>query len=433
MSAIDRLLAMPRFADAGGDAYQPGLQRVRAVLDAMGQPERAYPVVHIGGTNGKGSTASMVSAILTAAGRRVGLHTSPHLLELGERMRIDGWPAPADWLEASAMRHERDFADAGASFFEATTALSFSYFAGAGVDIAIVEVGLGGRYDATNVVQPIASAVTSVGLDHTEILGATVEAIAAAKGAIARPGVPFLTMAEGTPLYVLRTAAEGAGAPFENVRASVDLRAAGASWWKLATPERDYGEVEIGLPGTHQAWNAALAVRLAEIAAPGLAALAVSTGLRDVVRLSGLRGRGEAFVVDPRVTLDVAHNADGWRAALDALHVPAGGRLHVLAGVMADKDAGALAGVLAGAGAIAFAVDLPSERALPAERLADVFRGSGVEVADAIGSAAEGLEWFRGRAGVGGRLLVTGSHVTVAETLRAVAAAGENEGTEGPL
>ena len=173
MTALDRLLALPRFADAGAAAYSPGLDRMRALLAGMGHPERAAPSIHVAGTNGKGSTASMAAAIATASGLRVGLHTSPHLRHIGERMRVDGVPAADGWLDDATERHARLFARVGPSFFEATTALAFLRFAEAGVDLAVIEVGLGGRLDATNVLTPRVSVVTSVGLDHTDLLGDT--------------------------------------------------------------------------------------------------------------------------------------------------------------------------------------------------------------------------------------------------------------------
>jgi dihydrofolate synthase/folylpolyglutamate synthase len=414
-----RLLDLPRFADAGAAAYRPGLGRVRAVLGALGSPERRYPAVHVAGTNGKGSTASLVAAVASAAGLRVGLHTSPHLLTLRERMRVDGEPAPGAWLDGALDRFGGVFGEVGASFFEATVALSLLYFAERRVDLAVVEVGLGGRLDATNVLRPAVCAVTHVGLDHTELLGGTVEEIAREKGGIAKHGVPFLHAVTGQSAGALETEAERRGAPVEAVRQSCVAETDAPPRVRLVTPARDYGVVGVGLPGAHQAWNAALAVRAAETALPGLAAEAVRTGLRDVVPLSGLRGRGEPLAADPRVVLDVAHNADGWRAALDALRLPPGGRLTVLAGVLADKDAGALGGLLADRDATAWAVGVGGGRGRPAGALARALRPrAAVEEQPDVAAA---LRAFRQSAGPCDRLLVTGSHVVVAEALDAAA------------
>ena len=416
------LLALPRFADAGAAAYNPGLDRMRALLAALGEPHARYPSVHVAGTNGKGSTASMVAAIAQAAGRRVGLHTSPHLVTLRERMRVDGVPASEDWVADAVGRLGDALADVGPSFFEATVALSFLYFAEADVDLAVVEVGLGGRLDATNVLCPVVAAVTHVGLDHTDLLGETLAEIAREKAGIAKAGVPCLHAVEDTEAAAaLETEARARGATVEAVRETcrADPEAGGL---RLVTPEADYGVVEVGLSGAHQAWNAALAVRAAEVASErarlgALDAEAVRSGLRNVAALSGLRGRGEVWAADVRVTLDVAHNPDGWQAALDAVRVPEAGRLWALVGAMADKDADALAVLLAARHARTFVVGFPGDRALSASDLTRRLILRGVEALP-VESAAAALRAFERTAGPDDRMLVTGSHLAVAEILR---------------
>jgi dihydrofolate synthase/folylpolyglutamate synthase len=283
--------------------------------------------------------------------------------------------------------------------------------------VAVVEVGLGGRLDATNVLTPSVSAVTNVGLDHTDLLGETIAEIAAEKGGIAKTGVPFLTTAEGEALAVLRECAARAGAPFEDVRETIALGRGDGGSIILRTPARDYDEMQVALAGAHQEWNAALAVRLAEIAEPTVTAEAVRAGLAGVVRLAGLRGRGEVFAGDRRIVVDVAHNADGWRATLSTLG-SAPGRLYALVGVMADKDASALGAALVAARAVALPVDLPSPRALGAPALEAALTKAGVQVAAAGRSIRDALDWFRRTARPTDQLLVTGSHITVAEALR---------------
>ena len=427
MTGADRLLALPRWTDDGAAAYRPGVERMEALLDALGHPERAFPAVHVAGTNGKGSTASLAAAILTASGRRTGLHTSPHLVHVGERMRVDGAPAASGWLDAAVDRLPLDAVQP--SFFEATVALSLAYFAERGVDVAVVEVGLGGRLDATGVVQSAVSVVTHVGLDHTDLLGDTLPEIAREKAGIARAGVPLLHAVTGEPGQGAGAAVEAEaarrGAPTEDVRATCRAERLPDGRLALATPGRDYGALHLALPGAHQAWNAALAVRAAEIVAPDLTPEAVEAGLAGVVRLAGLRGRGEAHPADPRVVLDVAHNADGWdaalTAALTAARVPPGGRLHAVVGVMADKDAAALAARLAAAGARAWPVALPGPRALPATALAAALAAAGADAAPPS-DVPEALARASAAAGPADRILVTGSFVTVGEALRAMEA-----------
>ena len=410
-----RLLTLPRFAHQPG-AYRPGLERMRTLLAALGDPHLAFPSVHVAGTNGKGSTSSLAASVAQAAGRRVGLHTSPHLETVRERMRIDGVPVGPRWLDGAVARLADAVDAVQPSFFEATVALSFLCFAEHDVDLAVVEVGLGGRLDATNVLTPEVAAVTHVGLDHTDLLGDTPQAIAREKAGIAKPGVPFLHAVTAPARAALEEQAERLGAPVEAVRQSCRVSPG------LVTPAADYGPVEVGLPGAHQRWNAALAVRAVEVGFGrlgwALPAGAVRAGLAEVGARAGLRGRSQPWSRDARVVLDVAHNADGWQAALDAVDLPEGGRLWALVGVLADKDAGALADALRARADRVLAIDLDGDRALPAAALADVLRQRGV-TAEVVADAAAGLQAFRDAAGPGDRLLVTGSHQTVAAVLGA--------------
>ncbi len=306
--------------------------------------------------------------------------------------------------------------EAEPSFFEATVALSFLCFAEHDVDLAVVEVGLGGRLDATNVLTPEVAVVTHVGLDHTDLLGDTPQAIAREKAGIAKPGVPFLHAVTAPAQAALEEQAEALGASVESVRQSCQVEP------RLVTPSADYGPAEVGLAGAHQRWNAALAVRAVEVGFGrlgwALPADAVRAGLAEVGTRAGLQGRSQPWRHDARVVLDVAHNADGWQATLDALAVPEGGRLWALVGVLADKDAGALADALRARAGRVLALDLDGDRALPAAALVGALRQRGL-AAQAVASAEAGLRAFRDAAGPGDRLLVTGSHQTVAAVLGA--------------
>ena len=422
MTAADaeaRLLALPRFATQAGAAYAPGLDRVRALLAAMGHPERAVPAIHVAGTNGKGSTASFVASILHAAGLRVGLHTSPHLHSLRERMRTDGVPASQAWLADAVGRYGAALDAVGPSFFEATVALSLLHFAEADAQVAVVEVGLGGRLDATNAVEPIVSVVTHVGLDHTELLGETVEAIAREKAGIAREGVPFVHgLGAGGARAALEAEARARGAgPIDRVRETVQVEANRGGVW-IETADGTYGPVELGLAGAHQTANAALAVRAVEAVLSAPPREAVVQGLREVAARTGLRGRGERWSADPRIVLDVAHNADGWEAAVGAVELGEGGRLFGLVGAMRDKDVGALAAAL-GSAAHVWCVPLDGDRAMPADELA-LALGAARVPAEAVADAAAALDRFREAAGPADRLLVTGSHLTVAAAMGAL-------------
>ncbi|PSQ82100.1 MAG: dihydrofolate synthase, partial [Bacteroidetes bacterium QS_1_63_11] len=191
--ALNLLLDRPQYANVADDAYAPGLDRMRTLVDAMGNPHEALRVVHVAGTNGKGSTSALTAAIATAVGLRTGLPTSPHLTHVAQRMRVNGTPAPTDWLADTLDQHRALIERVQPSFFELTVALTFRYFAEQNVDLAVIEVGLGGRLDSTNVLHPALSVITHVDLDHTEMLGDTLGAIAREKAGIIKPQTPALS------------------------------------------------------------------------------------------------------------------------------------------------------------------------------------------------------------------------------------------------
>jgi dihydrofolate synthase / folylpolyglutamate synthase len=275
--------------------------------------------VHVGGTNGKGSTATLLYEVLRAAGWRVGLYTSPHLVSFRERMVVDGVPIPeaavAEWTERL-----RPVAEARqASFFEITTAIAFADLAARGVDVAVVEVGLGGRLDATNVLQPLAAGVTRIALEHTDYLGPDLAAIAREKAGIAKAGVPFVTTEPSDEVAaVLEREAEARGARFERIDVATAVTGLAAGFdgctFDLRTPVRRYAAARVGLAGGYQAANAALAVRLAELlpAHFHVAEAAVRAGLA-AARVPGRFERRGRWI------FDVAHNPDGARALVAAI------------------------------------------------------------------------------------------------------------------
>ncbi|MBC8133933.1 MAG: bifunctional folylpolyglutamate synthase/dihydrofolate synthase [Deltaproteobacteria bacterium] len=299
---IDLLAHLERARAAGVDL---GLERTRAVLDRVGNPQRGITTVHIAGTNGKGSTAAMTDAILRAAGLRTGLYTSPHLSRFTERIRVDGREADGDLLAALEPR----IAATGIplTYFEIATVLAFLTFAEMGVDVVVAETGLGGRLDATTTCEPVATAITSIAFDHAELLGATLAKIAREKAGIAKAGVP---------LFLAPVAPEADGA-IASVAAAV-----GAPLRRLGTDFALPDASSVGLWGAHQRTNAALAVALAQTAAAAcrgtsaggaLQTQAIETGLRDVV----WPGRLEWVAQD--VLLDCAHNIEGAVALAETL------------------------------------------------------------------------------------------------------------------
>ena len=332
---LEWLFARQRFG------VKPGLARVRALLGRVGNPEAGFETVLVGGTNGKGSTASTLASILTAAGRRTGLFTSPHLSYFAERFQIDGKPVPADVVD-TALQNLKPHAEAvEATFFEIVTVLACLLFAQKGVEVAVLEVGLGGRYDATNAAEPVLSILTNVSLDHTQVLGDTVEMIALDKAGILRPGKPTITAATGAGLEVIRAEAARLGAHLFRLGLEFQAEVGAAGWDGLElvvhSPE---GRIAVHSPliGRHQAANIALAVVAAQ-------ALEVSeTAIQKGVHLTKWPGRLERLTFQNRTVLfDGAHNpaaAQTLRAVLAELSIT---NFTLVAGVGRDKD---VAGVL---------------------------------------------------------------------------------------
>lgn len=300
-----------------------GLDTTRALLAGLGDPHTLIPSIHIGGTNGKGSVATLVAEALRSAGWRVGLYTSPHLVSFRERIRVDGVPiseaAVAMWTTTLAPAIE----ERHATFFEATTAMAFADFAARGAEIAVVEVGLGGRLDSTNVVTPLVSGVTKIAMDHMKYLGNSLDDIAREKAGIAKPGVPFV-VGERNPALVevlrqeARRLAAGAGS-----RADV----------RVLPPDYEWTG-PLGLAGPHQRRNAAVAhgilMALPERWRPAPAAIKEGFG---VARVAGRLDRRGKWL------FDVAHNPDGMESLVSALDAaPPPGPVHALVSILGDKE-----------------------------------------------------------------------------------------------
>jgi dihydrofolate synthase/folylpolyglutamate synthase len=308
-----------------------GLERTQELLAGVDDPHRRFRSLHVGGTNGKGSVSALCDAALRAAdpSRTIGLYTSPHLVSFDERIRINGRPVDRELLLACEARLRPVIERTGATFFEATTAIAFLCFAEAGVDYSVVEVGLGGRLDSTNVITPEACAITNVARDHTEYLGESLEEIAFEKAGILKPGVPAVTAetAEG-PLGVIRRRAQEVGAPLAEIGAGavldVSVGLEGTVFELDESPRWGSREVHTSLVGEHQARNAAVAAELLGLLPRDLRPSweAIERGFAEVRwagRLQVERVRGTTWV------LDVAHNPAGvasLAASLDRLRLP---------------------------------------------------------------------------------------------------------------
>ena len=400
-----------------GSTMKVGLARTEALLAAAGRPHDRFPAFHVAGTNGKGSVCATLEALLRARGLRVGKYTSPHLVDFRERITVDGEPIAEERVVEFVRRWAPECERTGATFFEASTALAFHCFAETAVDVAVVEVGLGGRLDSTNVIRPVVAGVTAIGLDHAEWLGESLEGIAREKGGIYKSGVPAV-VGELDPEIRAQLAAQAraAGAAsvrvvadecaLENVRVVADGTAFDVRW------RGERRALHTPLAGRHQAHNAMTALVMLDAAgaryapAPAEAAAALA-GVR-------LAGRFQRY---GRYLLDVAHNPDGARvlAATVAAARPAR-PVTALFGVLADKD---WRGMM---DALAPVVDhfvLATPPTAPPERRWRV--ADALDHAAAHGWSAEACADFDAAlalaAGRGGTVLVTGSFHTVGDAM----------------
>jgi len=349
-----------------------GLERTRTLLRALGDPQDDLRAFHVAGTNGKGSVCAMLEASLRAGGLRVGKYTSPHLVDFRERIVVDGQPMPEAAVVEFVERWTPLCEEIGATFFEATTAMAFDYLAASRVDAAVVEVGLGGRLDSTNVIQPVVAGVVSIGLDHTEYLGETRELIAAEKAGIFKPGVPAVVgeRDETTRALLARRAVEVGAAPVRVVADEGDISdvRVGVEGTTFTIAGRGGGRrLRTALLGEHQAANAAVALTMLDAAPSGLAPSAerVARALSEV-RLPGRFQRVGAFI------FDVAHNADSAAVLARTLRTVDPPRpLAVLFSVLGDKDWRAMMAELAPAADAFVLTCAPTAPASRAWRLAD--------------------------------------------------------------
>ncbi|MET0693273.1 MAG: folylpolyglutamate synthase/dihydrofolate synthase family protein [Propionibacteriaceae bacterium] len=411
----------------------PSLGRIRALTELLGDPQDAYPVIHLTGTNGKGSTAAMIEALLRALGLRTGRFTSPHVMTVNERITIDGLPISDErfdevWTEIQpyvALVDEQLIDGVRLTFFEIITAMAYAAFSDAPVDVAVVEVGLGGTWDATNVVDAGVAVVTPIDLDHTHLLGNTIREIATEKAGIIKPGAHAILAGqslEAATVLLERCAEVGALAHREGIDFGLIDRsvAVGGQLIRLNGAEGPVDDIFLPLHGAHQAANAAQALAAVE-AFMGLKAVnpdVVRAGFADVV----FPGRLEVVRRSPTVVLDAAHNPHGARATAAAVaEAFSFSPLIGVVAVMADKDAdGLLREFEEVMNQVVITQVASTSRGMPAEELADLARGIfGHERVRLVPRLDDAIETAIGMAEVEGigapGVLVTGSVVAVGE------------------
>lgn len=415
---------LPMFSRVGGQAIKPGLNNIMALCGLLGQPHKKGKFIHVAGTNGKGSVSHMLASVLQSAGYKTGLYTSPHLRNFRERIKINGEMITEEEVVVFVEEIQSPIENIQPSFFEVTVAMAFNHFAQHNIDIAIIETGLGGRLDSTNIIEPILSVITNIGYDHVQILGDTLEEIAAEKAGIIKPGIPVVIgekVQETASVFKTKAATEASPLFF-----AVD------HWqvadWKPDEHElvvsiaennkTDHKKYHLDLTGQYQTKNLLTVLescrQLKELGID-LPDAVIEQGLKQVKKQTGLHGRWETIHHHPRIILDVAHNESGMRELLNQLEITSYHRLHIVLGMVRDKDVDAVIQLLP-ANAIYYFTNADIPRALSAGELRDKALQRGLN-GHAYSNVNEALEDARAHAHPDDLILVCGSVFLVGEVI----------------
>lgn len=359
--------SVPMFQQVGSSAYKEGLENTLALDEHFGHPHRNFRTIHVAGTNGKGSCSHTLAAILQEAGYRTGLYTSPHLVDFRERIRVNGQPIPEEYVIRFVEEERSFFEPLSPSFFELTTAMAFRYFADQKVDVAIIEVGLGGRLDCTNIIRPDLCIITNISFDHTQFLGSTLAQIASEKAGIIKQGIPVVigeTTPETRPVFAEK--AQVVQAPICFAEDHV--------------PE-EYSDMDYELKGLYQEKNRRTlltALPLLKKAGYHLSEQAIRNGFAHVCELTGLMGRWQKLQDAPTLICDTGHNVGGITYIAEQLKQQTYRKLHIVMGMVNDKD---IRGVLAllPRDADYYFTKASVKRALPEAELARLANAAGLQ------------------------------------------------------
>ena len=343
---------LPMFEKQGAGGYKEGLENSHALDEHLGHPHKKYLTIHVAGTNGKGSCAHTLSAVLQMCGYKVGLYTSPHLVDFSERIRINGQPISEDYVVEFVEKHKPFFEPLQPSFFELTTAMAFKYFADMDVDIAVIEVGLGGRLDCTNIITPILSVITNIGLDHTQFLGTSLEQIAIEKAGIIKKDVPVV-VGETTPetRMVFEAVAVENHAPIVFAEDQKQIISLSVGTKGIEYYTKSFGILSGELNGIYQEKNTnTILCAIQQLESLGYMHSVkcqanatcqnreVQKGFSHVCSLTGLRGRWQKVGEAPLTICDTGHNVPGWKYLSEQLNSVKCDKMHIVFGMVDDKD-----------------------------------------------------------------------------------------------
>ena len=389
---------LPMYQKVGGSAYRPGLERILAMDTHLEHPHRTFKSIHVAGTNGKGSTSHILASVLQSAGYKVGLYTSPHLLDFRERIKVNGQLITEKNVIQFIERHAAYFESEQISFFEMTVGMAFSHFRERQVDYAIVEVGLGGRLDATNIIMPVLSVITNIGLDHTEFLGTTRTQIAKEKAGIIKSGIPVIVGQKDKETQKV----------FEEIALKQSA--------KLTFVKVQNQHWETDLKGVYQVQN--IQTALTALACLDVHKIDLNTlkqGLKNVISNTGLLGRWQIIADSPQLILDVGHNKEGLSFLATELQKLAFDHLHLIMGFVKGKKVVDLISLFPSEAT--FYLSSPKiDRAIPLSTLKAELTGSSKNI-DFFPTVIDALNKARSSANVNDLILVCGSTFVVAEVL----------------
>ncbi|MEW5845309.1 MAG: folylpolyglutamate synthase/dihydrofolate synthase family protein [Bacteroidota bacterium] len=337
---------LPMFHRIGKAAYKADLGNTLKLDEYFDHPHRTFKSIHVAGTNGKGSTSHMLAAVLQKAGYRVGLYTSPHLRDFRERIRVNGEMIPEYEVASFVTKHKDFFDQIKPSFFEMTVALAFDYFSHMNLDIAVVEVGLGGRLDSTNIINPILSVITNIALDHTDLLGDTLPKIAAEKAGIIKPNTPVVIsqyQPEVEEIFIAKAKEQNSPISFAGKEITISqqyTKSNNLQFFKLIEGDKEIN-IELDLLGIYQRNNLPGVIKAIEILRDTNFAIpdsAIADGLKNVQSLTGLMGRWQKISENPLIYCDTGHNVDGIQYVVDQINHTPHNKLHMVIGAVADKN-----------------------------------------------------------------------------------------------
>ena len=376
---IDYLYSrLPMFQNQGTRAYKPGLSGIKAFCKHLGNPQEQFKSIHVGGTNGKGSTSHMLASVLQASGYKVGLYTSPHLKSFTERVRVDGKEVNQEFVAEFVTRNQQFIEDNKPSFFEVTVAMAFEFFAKQSIDIAVVEVGMGGRLDSTNIIHPLVSIITNIGWDHTQYLGNSLPKIAQEKAGIIKQNVPIVIsenpvgeVGEIFESMAQKMTSKLLWAANEYTIIQHDTAEIGQTLLIEKTFDLSRIKIELDLAGAYQRDNVKGVLCVLDILITKcfeIQSTALKLGLSSVVKSTGLKGRWQKLQEKPLVICDTAHNLEGLKRTIDQFLTINAPQKYFVLGFVADKDVKGVLSLMP-RNAFYYLCQPSIQRALPVEEL----------------------------------------------------------------